>query len=125
MSIRDRILNADDIRREIVDIPEWGVKIEVRAKTVEEQWNLLEKCRKPDGTLNSEILAVETIIATSYDPDTGEKIFEAADRDMLRKRSAEPFQKLLAAANRAAGLETEEQVVSDLDGTLDDAPSSD
>jgi hypothetical protein len=117
MSIRDKIIKADDLGSEIVSIPEWDVKIEVRAKTVSEQYDLIERCRKPDGEINSELLAVETVLTTSYDPDTGTKVFDPADRDMLRGKNSSAFQILLAAANTAAGLDTQETVVADLDET--------
>ena len=122
MSIRDRILNSKDITSEIVVIPEWDdVKIEVREKTVSEQYALLEKCRyksgPKEGEINGELLAIETILATCYDPDTGEKVFDSADRDMLKQKSSAAFQRLLVAANRAAGLDEESEVVSGLDET--------
>ena len=124
MSIRDKIFAANDIRTEVVDIPEWGVKVELRGKSVEQQWKLIEKCRRPDGSIDSELLSVETILACSYDPDTGERVFEDADRDMLRKKASGPFQKLLAAANRVAGLEDEATVVANLDEAQDADSSS-
>lgn len=114
MSIRDRIIKADDLGSEIVSIPEWDVKIEVRAQTVDQQFDLLDRVRKPDGEIDTKLLSIETILVTCYDPDTGEPVFEAADRDMLRGKSSRAFQRLFSAANKAAGLETEDQVVSDL-----------
>ena len=117
MSVRDRIFNSK-LDAEVVVIPEWdNVKIEVRARTVDQQYALIDKVRKPNGDLDNKLLAVETIIATAYDPDTGEAVFEPADRDTLRGLNAAGFNRLLAAANRAAGLETEDQVVADLDET--------
>ncbi len=124
MSIRDKIIKADDLGSEIVPVSEWDVKIEVRAKTVDQQYELLDKCRKPNGDIDGKLLAVETILATSYDPDSGERVFEDADRDMLRGKNSSAFQTLLAAANKAAGLDTEDDVVSDLDETPADATST-
>ncbi len=124
MSIRDKIIKADDLGSEIVSVSEWDVKIEVRAKTVDQQYELLDKCRKPNGDIDGKLLAVETILATSYDPDTGERVFEDADRDMLRGKNSSAFQTLLAAANKAAGLDSEDDVVSDLDEAQPDATST-
>ena len=124
MSIRDKIIKADDLGSEIVPVSEWDVKIEVRAKTVDQQYELLDRCRKPNGDIDGKLLAVETILATSYDPDSGERVFEDADRDMLRGKNSSAFQTLLAAANKAAGLDTEDDVVSDLDETPADATST-
>ena len=120
-AIRDKILNSK-LDAEIVSIPEWGdVKVEVREKTVEEQYQLLEKVRKKDGEIDGKLLAVETIIATTYDPETGDLVFESADRDRLRQLPAAGFNRLLNAANKAAGLEDADEAKAD----LDDAQKSD
>jgi hypothetical protein len=119
MRIRDALAKAK-LPSEVVavNIPGVGeVKVEVREKTVEQQYDLIERCRKPDGEINGELLAVETVMATSYDPDTGEPSFDPADRDMIRGSSASVFQKLLVAANAAAGLEKEEEALADLEPT--------
>ena len=33
MSIREQIINAEDIEHEIIEVPVWGVSIEVRSMT--------------------------------------------------------------------------------------------
>ncbi len=114
-TLRDQILNSDDRGSEVVDIPEWGVKIEVRARTVGEQFDLIDSVRRADGELDRKLLAVETVIACCFDPDTGERVFDPADRDTLLGKSSQAFGRLLEAANRAAGLEEEAVVVSSLD----------
>ncbi len=113
MSIRDRIIKAE-LGSEIVSIPEWDVKIEVREQTVDQQFAILDRVRKSDGDIDTKLAALEAVLVTSYDPDTGEPVFEAADRDMLRQKSAKAFSQLFRAASQAAGLETEDEVVSDL-----------
>ena len=122
--LRDRILQADDIGSEIVEIPAWNVKVEVRSLTAGEQMELLKKCRKPDGELNNDSLPIETLLTVCYDPETGEKLFDPADRDALRNKSASAYGLLLQAANRAAGFTTESEVVSGLDETPTDVSSS-
>lgn len=113
MSIRDRIIKAE-LGSELVSIPEWDVKIEVRARTVKQQYDLLKKTRNAAGDLDEMMLAVETIMACSYDPDTGEQVFDPADRDMLLDSDSGPFQLLLQAATTAAGLNPAEEVEADL-----------
>lgn len=120
--VRDAFLNAQ-IHTETVQVTLNGVTIdvEVREKTVREQYDLIDKCRIKSGPREGEIdgalLAIETIIATAYEPGTDDKAFEPADRDMLMKSPSDAFQTLLSAANRAAGLTEEAQVVADLDET--------
>ena len=122
MTIRDNILKAE-IESEVVSIPEWDVKIEVRQRTVKQQYDILDKVRNPQGEIDGLGLAIETIMACSYDPDTGEPVFDPADKDALLNVESSAFQTLLAATNKAAGFESEDQVVSDLD-EAPAAPSS-
>ncbi len=123
MSIRDQIIKAE-LHNESIDVPGWNVKIEVRARTVKQQYDLLEKCRKPDGDIDGMLLAVETILACSFDPDSGERVFDTADRDMLLDSDSSDFNVLLAAANRAAGLEDVDEVEARLKETTPDVNSS-
>jgi hypothetical protein len=90
------------------------VKVEVRGKTVDQQYDLFERCRDADGNINGKMLAVETIIATAYEPGTDEQAFEPAHRDMLLSKDANAFQELLDVAYRAAGVTSEEDTVADL-----------
>ena len=114
MTIRDNILKAE-IVSEVVSIPEWDVKIEVRQRTVKQQYDILDKVRNSQGEIDGLSLALETIMACSYDPETGERVFDPADKDALMNVESSAFQTLLAATNKAAGFESEDQVVSDLD----------
>ena len=113
-SIRDKILKSE-IGSEIVSIPEWDVKIEVRQRTVKQQYDILDKVRNSQGEIDGLSLALETIMACSFDPETGEPVFDPADKDALMNVESSAFQTLLAATNKAAGFESEDQVVSDLD----------
>lgn len=114
MSIRDKIIKAG-LFSEIVYIPEWDVKVEVRASTVKQQYALIDKTRKgSDGEVDGMMYAVEKIMATTFDPDTGELVFDNADRDMLLDADSRAFNILLSAANRALGEETEDEIAGRL-----------
>lgn len=124
MSIRDKFaksgLSTDFVDVDLlIDGVMETVKIEVREQTIDQQFDLLDRVRRADGEIDTKLLSIETVLITAYDPDTGELAFDPADRDMLRSKSSRAFQRLFRAANTAAGLETEDQVVSD----LDDAPT--
>ncbi len=126
MKIRDAFAKSERTSEIVtIDLPGVGeIKVEVRSKTVEEQYALIDKTRKPNGDIDGKLLAVETIISTAYEPGTEERAFENADRDMLLDSDSSAFQLLLAASNRAAGLQGEDEVVSDLDETPVDATST-
>ena len=120
MKIRDAWIKAGRTSEiVIINLPDVGeVKVEVRSKTVGEQYDLLDKVpRKSNGDFDGKLLAVETIMVTVYEPGTDDLAFDPADRDMLLNSDSAAFQQLLNAANKAAGLDTEDEAVSDLDET--------
>ena len=83
MSQRDKILQADDIEEEIVDVPEWDVKILLRAMNGQQQVRYAETVRGDSkGFMYADILMV-----TAYDPETRELIFDPADREALSLKS--------------------------------------
>ncbi len=83
MSHRDKILNADDIAEETVDVPEWGVKILLRAMNGQQQVRYSETVRGDSrGFMYADILML-----TAFDPDTKELIFDPADREALSLKS--------------------------------------
>jgi hypothetical protein len=123
--LRDKILTSG-LFSEVVQLPKpFDVKVEVRARTVAQQYDILKRVRRADGEINTELLAVETVIACTFDPDTGDRVFDAADRDELLKLDAAAFNVLLAAANRGAGVESEDEATTRLKETSPDATSTD
>lgn len=104
MSIRDQILNADDIESELVEIPAWGVSVEVRSMDGRSRTRLLKMTTDSEGTVDMETLYPEMVILCSYDPSTGERVFEAGDRDALLSKSAGPLEMLALAAMRVSGM---------------------
>jgi hypothetical protein len=123
MTIRDKILKAGS-RTELVDVPFWDVKIEMRGQTVQQQYTILDKVRDSDGEIDGMRLAVETILVCSYEPGTENLVFDPADKDTLLQADAQSFNIMLAAANRAAGFESEGEVEGRLKGTSPDVPST-
>jgi len=121
--IRNKILKAGS-QTEVVDVPQWDVKIEMRALTVKQQYTILDRVRKPDGEIDGMALAIETILACSYEPGTEVLVFDPADKDTLMDADAGAFQVVLAAANRAAGFESDQEVEGRLKGTPPDEVSS-
>ncbi len=123
MSIRDTILKAGP-RSELVDVPFWDVKIEMRGQTVQQQYSILDRVRNKDGDIDGMQLALETILVCSYQPDTDDLVFDPADKDTLLTADAQSFNVLLAAANRAAGFDSEQEVEGRLKGTTPDETST-
>lgn len=86
-SIRERILNAKDIREEEVEIEEWGVKIRLRGLTGKERARLLQDAAKKDGSVNLEKMYPDLVILSARDPETGVPVFVPADRELLNEKA--------------------------------------
>ena len=107
MSARDQILALNDIPSEIVDIPEWGVKVEVRGMTGAERMRIMDMATKNAGDFNLQFVYPEIVIATSFDAETGEQIFKPSDRDVLLAKSANALDRLGSVGMRLSGFTAE------------------
>ena len=117
MSIRDQILTAQDIPSEIVDVPEWGVKVEVRGMTGAERTRIMDKAVGQTGDVNLQFVYPEIVIATSFDPDGGEQIFSPSDRDALLSKSANALDRLASVGMRLSGFTQESADVAGKDSS--------
>jgi hypothetical protein len=125
VSIREQIINADDIDHEIIDIPVWGVKIEVRSMTGRARTRLIKTATDNDGQLDMETLYPDMVILCAFDPETGEQIFTQDDRDLLLSKSAGPLEQVALAAMRISGMTPDalDAAGKDLPSTEDDDSS--
>lgn len=102
--IREQILGAKDIRSETVAIPEWGVTVEVRGLTGTQRARLMKNGFDARGTVDFERLYPELIIASVFDPETGEPVFGEADREALNAKSGAALEQVAQSAMRISGL---------------------
>ena len=109
-SLRDTILNANDLQEETVTVPEWHdngepVKILLRGMTGKQRIDLVDKAGSDRSHMYADIL-----IATALDPDSAEQVFDKADRDPLMGKSGAVLERLALV------------VIQDLSGvSVDDA----
>ena len=106
MSLREKILAAEDIQSEMVEVPEWGCTIEVRGMNGADRSRILETAASSeDGKIGIGSMYVETVIASAYDPDTGERIFSQADRDVLMSKSASAIDRIATVGMRLSAMD--------------------
>jgi hypothetical protein len=104
VSIRETIFAAQDIPSEIVTVPEWNVDIEVRGMTGAERTRILEQAVDQNtGGINLQVVYPEIVIATSFDPETGERVFEAGDRDAILSKSGVAIDRVASPGMRLSG----------------------
>ena len=131
-TLREQIKEADDIKSEIVTVPEWGdVKIEMRTPTVGRRAELTQEYVS-DGEIDFERMFPALVVASAYDPETGELLFTIEDIDWLVNKSSAALERLGRVASTLAGLregdaavEAGKDVSSSItsDGTPTDSPS--
>ncbi len=108
-SMRERILALDDVESELVDLPVWGVKLEVRSMTGTERAAMLERFIDDRGEMNVRDLYPSLVIASVFDPETGDKVFGPDDHDALNEKNAAALERLAQAAMRLSGISQEAQ----------------
>lgn len=87
-------------------ISEWDCTIEVRSMSGKQRARLMKQVMDKDGKVDIERLYPDLVIATCYDVDTGERVFEQADRDQLSEKNSAALDKLAQTAMRLSGIQT-------------------
>lgn len=105
VSLRDQILSIEDIPVEMVTVPEWGVTVEVRGMTGADRSSILERAAADEGSMGPGGMYVAIVIASTYDPETGERIFTTADTDILQTKSAAALDRLAMVGMRLSGMD--------------------
>lgn len=102
MSLRDQILSAKDRTNKEVDVPEWGVKIELRSMSAASRIQMISEAYDPNtGQTDLNKLYPLIIVSACFDPKTGEPIFSQEDTSAIMDKSATVIERL---ANEAMGL---------------------
>lgn len=107
MSLRDKILACDDIQRELVEIPEWGVILEVRGMNGADRSRIIEMVSDEQGNVSVGTMYVETVIASTYDPESGERVFSPSDRDALTAKAASAIDRIAKVGMRLSRMDGE------------------
>lgn len=104
MSIRDQIIASSDIESELVEVPAWGVTIEVRSMDGRTRLNMMSTVTDTNGEIEMTKLYPDIIIACAHDPATGERVFDENDRDLLLSKSAGALELVASASMRVSGM---------------------
>lgn len=104
MNIREKILNADDIGVETLYIERWGVTVQIREADGAARSAMLEKAiDSTTGGMKIQNIYPDLIIASTYDPETGEPVFNDDDRAVLMTKASGPLDEIAKIAMRLSG----------------------
>lgn len=110
-SLRESILSADDLTREVMDVPEWGVSIELRTPDAATRGRMVARWIAADGDQAEIAASIHTtmIVLCAYDPVTGERLFDPDSDDvmLLAQKNGAVVQRVGEAAMRLAGMTAE------------------
>lgn len=104
LSLRDRILQSQDIEAEEVEVKQWGVTVEIRGMSGLERAKFMERFTGQDGNLDYEAMYPSLLIACVHDPVTGEKLFMPEDAGALNAKSGAALERLAQVALRLSGM---------------------
>lgn len=124
MSLRDQIFATQDIPSEMVDVPEWGVKLEVRGMTGAERTRIMDIALDNKGGMNLQFVYPEIVIATAFDPETGTQVFTPNDRGTLLSKSATALDRLAGVGMRLSGFTEEASDEKGKDSSATDSVDS-
>jgi hypothetical protein len=103
---KDEILKAEDLPREVVEVPEWGGSVMVRGLSASErdafEGSIIE-LRGKERKLHLENIRAKLASLTMVD-EQGERLFTDAEVAALGKKSAQAVQRVFEAAQRLSGI---------------------
>lgn len=121
---RASILAANDLKSEVVEVPEWGGSVIVRGLTGTERDSFEEAMTSVQG--KSRVANLRNfrskLCARAMVDGNGDRLFTDADADALGKKSAAALQRIFEVAQRLAGLSPDD--VDELTEALKDDPNA-
>ncbi len=103
---KEQILKSDDLKSEVVAVPEWGGDVKVRVMTGTERDAFeasIFDAKGKDSKVNLKNLRAKLIVLTVVG-DTGEKLFTDADIEILGGKSAKAIDRVFAIAQKINGI---------------------
>ena len=103
MSLRDKILSVDDIQTKMVEVPEWGVTVEIRGMNGADRQAILDSAAASEEVTAGGMF-IDVILATVYDPETGERLFSEDDKGALLSKNANALDRMAKVGFELSGL---------------------
>lgn len=123
---KDEILQADDIRKEEVEVPEWGGSVWVKTMSGSERDRFEASIISAKGERNLVNLRAK-IVAMSVIDESGKRLFTFEDALELGKKSARALDRVFSVAQRLSGFTPQdvEEMTKNSSAGLGESSSSD
>lgn len=105
---REQILGAADLASEIVDCPEWGGQVRVRALSAADRLEIARRVMGENGEPDDKRALDLSIIIPAWCiiDENGQRLFGEADVQALGEKSGVPLQRITEAVQRLSGMDT-------------------
>jgi hypothetical protein len=113
---RDQILNADDLKYEEMDVPEWGGLVRIKVMTGMERDDFEQSVfdmKGKDTKVNLKNFRAKLLVKTIVD-DQGRRVFEESDIEGLSRKSSKVLDRIFNKAQEINGIGQKE--VAELTG---------
>ena len=119
---RIEILDANDLQREKIEVPEWGGSVYVQTINGFERDAFESRCiaARKNGSLDTKLLKAQLVILSLFDAE-GKRIFSENDINDLNRKSSKVIDDLFTVAQRISGLSDDD--VEELKGNSEAVPS--
>jgi hypothetical protein len=107
---KQQIINADDLRTEDIECPEWGGSVRVRALTAKERDAYEASLMKRDGKkyVSNFVNARAKLVGLCLIDDGGARLFNDDEVSSLGEKSCIAMNRVFEACQRLAGLSQED-----------------
>ena len=107
MLTKEQILQADDLKQETVEVPEWGGSVIVRTISGTERDNFEIACAKDKNTTRKVIRG--RLLALCLVDEDGKRLFSDSDAAALGEKSATALDRAFEVAARLNGIGEKDQ----------------
>lgn len=104
MSLRDSILAQKPKSQSVTPSFLDGQTVEVRVMSVKERRDMLAAANDDEGNHDAAAFEAAAVIACTYDPETGRRVFEETDKEALTELPSNVLDELAEPALRLNGL---------------------
>lgn len=103
--LREKILSVK-AKEEVVNVSEWGVDVKIKEMTAKDKYDIINrvsdlKTKKVDVAR----MTIEFVIACTYDPESGDKVFDDEDFDSLGNMPSGGIDKIFKEVSKINKLE--------------------
>jgi hypothetical protein len=110
MDLKSLILTAEDLKKETVEVPEWGTTVTVQELTAEGREELETYIRISGGFADSKQVRAIVAAFTIVD-ETGKRVFTCDDIPALAKKNGKALARIFVKAKSLSGLFDEDEAI--------------